>query len=354
MHMKRLSRLLPLLLLLILWGCLKDAKLPEEIASVNDEPITLREAEARRSRLFSGLSAQALPEDDETLRAQYIYVVRQLVEETVICQYMEKKGLNLEPGELEAEEARIRNDYPAGAFEQMRLEEGLDVDLWRAGLRRSLLVRKYVNTVLRSEIQPAPEKIIEYYNSHADEFIVPEQWHFIQISGLDRKEVESARNAFLAAKNATDVQKRFMVAVNDVQAGADMLPEAFRKELAGLTPWGQAPVKPYEKEFRALVLLENIPQQQLDPTTATERVERILMEDALADAYAQSVSRLVSKAKVRVADALLYPSADSDAATQAAPEQTNATGDHVAPGQGNTTQPHVPNVGDNATEIDPE
>jgi hypothetical protein len=291
-------------------GCLEDRVLPNtlvsrEVASVDGIPITFREVESRRARLFNGLSVQGAHETDARLREQYLYVIRQIAEEILISRFMEDKGAGLAEGESEAEEDLIRRDYPPGAFEQMLLEEGINLDLWRGQLRRTLLVRKYIAMEIRPQVMPTPEAIQEYYNSHAAEFIIPEQWHFFHISGSDKTEVEAARKAFLANKNATDVQKRFLVTVREVRTGEDMLPEDLREEMATLAIWDSTRVKPYERGFSTLVLLERTPQTPLDAASVTARVEQILTEDTSAVVYGRMMEKLMHKAKVRIADALL-------------------------------------------------
>jgi hypothetical protein len=303
--------LLPFLLVLA-GGCREEKILPNtllsrEIASVDGVPITFREAESRRARLFSGPSGQITHETNERLREQYLHVIRQIAEEILVSRFMEAKGADLAAGELEAEEELIRGDYPPGAFEQMLLEEGINLDLWRGQLRRMLLVRKYIAAEVRPQVLPTPEAIQEYFNNHSEEFVIPEQWHFFQISGLDRTAVESARKAFLASKNATSVQKLHRVIIHEVRAGADMLPRELSKELAALSVWSATQVKPQEQGFSSLVLLEKTPQTPLDAASVTARIEQILTEDTLAAAYGQRVEKLMLKAKVRIADALLRP-----------------------------------------------
>lgn len=342
MEMRGLIRLLPLLLLLLLPGCLETyGRYEGEVASVNGQSITFREIETRRARLFSGLSAQVKPLDDEILRTQYLYVLSQIIEELVVCQYMEKKGFSLDPGEPEAEEERIRRDYPEGAFEQMLLEEDINLDTWRDELYRSLMVKKYINTVLRPEIMPSPEEMLWYYNEHKAEFMIPEQWHFIQISGMDKQEVEFARDALISSKDPETVQKRFMVTIHDIKTASEMLPEDFRRQLAKLSPWSKSPVSTHEKEFRTWILLDKIPQMPLDAASITARVERVLSEDKLAQAYTQAVNKLVSKARVHIADGLLYSAAERV-------ERAASAGNGQAVAQGNATLPVVPDS--NATE----
>jgi hypothetical protein len=159
---------------------------------------------------------------------------------------------------------------------------------------------------------PAPEEIQKYYNSHSEEFIIPEQWHFFQIFGLDKSEVESARQTFLMNKNATDVQKRHMVTIREIRTGGDMLPQNLQKELAPLAVWTATPVKAYEQGFSCVVLLGKTPPTPLDAASVTARIEQILTENTLAAAYRQRVEKLMHKAEVRIADTLLQPAEEGE------------------------------------------
>jgi hypothetical protein len=282
-----------------------------EIASVDGVPISLREAESRRARLFNGPSGKLVHETNARLREQYLHVIRQIAEEMVIARFMEGKGAGLSAEELEAEEDLIRDDYPPGAFEQTLLEAGINLDLWREQLRRALLVRKYIAAEVRPQVMPAPEAIHGYYNIHNEEFIIPEQWHFFHIFGLDKAEVESARKAFLASRNATNIQKIYMVTIRNVRVGGDMLPQELSTELADLAIWDATRVKPQERGFSSVVLLEKTPRTPLDAASVTARIEQILTEDTLAAVYRQKVEKLMRKTKIRIADVLLRPVEES-------------------------------------------
>jgi hypothetical protein len=286
-----------------------------EIASVDGVPITFREAESRRAHLFSNPSSIRSLETNAALREQYLYVIRQMVEEILITRFMERQGKDLSEGELEEEENLIRGDYPPGTFEQMLMDEGINLVQWRQQLRRMILVRKYIATEIRPRVIPAPEAIQEYYNSHSGEFVIPEQWHFLQISGTDKAEVEAARKALLADKNATKAQRLHLVTIREVQTGSDMLPEDIRRDLAKLAPWETTWVASPEKGFSVLVFLDKTPQAPLDAARVTARVEQILTENSLAEAYGEMVARLVKKAKVRIADVLLLPDKEEGTGT---------------------------------------
>ncbi len=322
----------------LLAACAEDVPMPGEIASVNGQAIFFQEAESRRIHRFAGLHTSGAPVDGETLRSQYAYVVRQLIEEVLICQYMEKKGLRPAPDALEREEALIRGDYPKDGFAQMLVEEGINLDLWRASLLRGLVVRQFMTDVLRPEVSISADEVNAYYKAHSQDFIVPEQWRFMRITGVDKKQVEEARNRFLSTKNATAVQQQYTVTMHDIRTASDRLPEEDAKELAGLTPWKAAPARTFGREFKTFVLMEIIPASVLGTEEIYRRVEQVLVEEKLQSVYADWIRKQTAKADIRLAPVLLSGG--------------NATLPLSLTGNRNASSP--PSGGDNGTLADPE
>ncbi len=282
-----------------------EGMMPGEVASVNGQGVYFSELESRRSRLFDALSPDEPPAIEAALQEQYRYALQGIIDELLICQYMGRNKLDLAPDALAAEEALIRADYPEGGFDQMLLEEGISLDLWRESLRRGLLVRKFQAEVLRPEITISPDEVNAYYKAHAGEFLIPEQWHFMQISGIDKKEVEQARDSFIQTRNATAVQLSRPVSIHDIRAAIDRLPEAVSGELARLMPWKAAPVKPFEKEFRVFVLLEKTPATELGTEEIYRRVEQAIAEEKLQSVYVRWMEKQRAKAAIRIAPELM-------------------------------------------------
>ncbi len=310
---------------LFLWGCKYPSIMPGEIASVNGQSISYREVEIRRINQFAGRSPEARTWNETTLQAQYRYVLNQIIEELVICQYMESKKLVLEPGVLDAEEKLIRDDYPENTFDQMLAEEGVNLEEWREGLRRRLVIRQFLTQVLRQEITITSDEVQRYFTEHSADFIIPEQWHFMQITGPDKKTVENARGSFIATRNATAVQKEFLVSIHDIRVGKDRLPEDLTKELAPLALWKGSPVKAVDEEFRTVVLTDKTPASMLEAAEMAKRVEQALAEEKMRELYAAWVSKRVANADIRIAPALLVERKETEEPAPGSPGPHNAT-----------------------------
>lgn len=310
MNTERLSFFSGLFLLLTIsfsFVCTAHAAFPGEVASVNGQGISFRELESRRALLFAGTSPKAPILDDSTLQVQYRYVLGKLIEEAVICQYMESKGLALEDGAVEAEERRIRGDYPEASFDEMLSEQGLSLESWRAGIYRRLLIDQFVLQVLRPEISIAADEVEQYYREHSDAFVIPEQWHFLQIAGPDKKDVELARDSLIAGTDPTAAQKEFLVTIHDIRMGADLLPEELLAILAPLQRNQASKAQKWEGEFRVFVLLGKTPAGTVDAAEISKRVEQALSEEKMRAIYAAWMEKRLGKANIRIAAVFAEP-----------------------------------------------
>lgn len=318
---------------LLLAACKDKRPIPGTAATVDGQIITLQELEGRRAELFSGRSPESAAVDDSVLLAQYRYVLAGLIEEQVICRFMEKRGLAASDATVDAEERRVRADYPEGGFEEMLISEGLAFDTWRRGLYRKLTVEAFLHHVLRPEVSISADEVQDYYLAHSDEFMLAEQWHFLQITGRERQDVSAALAALAAGREAEAVQKEFPVSIHDIRMGVDLLPEDVSRVLAPLKAGEASKILAQGKDLRAWVLLEKIPALLLDPAEISRRVELVLAEEKMRAVYAAWITKQKSKADIRIA----APLATGEAGPLAPPENLarNATSANATlPGAG--------------------
>lgn len=301
----RLSALLPLVLVFFACACSEGAALPGDVATVNGRGISLQDLESRRGVLFSGFSPTSASLEDAALYEQYRYVLGKMIEEAVICQYMEGKGLKPDPALLEAEEKRVREDYPPGAFEEQLEEQGLTLTRWRKDVYRRLVVEHFIGQVLRPEISISPEEVQLYYREHSEEFTLPEQWHFLQIMGPDKRDVELAGKSLLAGREPSAAQKEFLVVIHDIRMAVDLLPEELLKQLSPLQPLQASKITGREGEYRVLVLLEKVPASVLDALEISRRIEQTLAEEKMRATYTAWMNKRLPKQDIRISPSLL-------------------------------------------------
>ena len=294
-------------LALMLPACREQPVATGTVATVNGEIITFRNLEARRAVLFSGRSPRAAEFDEATLQHQYRYVLRQMIEELLISQYMENRGMVLDAGQVEAEEKRIRDDYPVGAFETLLLELAIDEDRWREGIYRRLMVEQFITQVLRPQISITADEVQQYYSEHRADFVIPERWHFMQIVGTDRGEVEKAGKSLTVRKNAAAVQQEHFVTIYDINMGVDMLPQELLDDLSRLQPWQASAARVADDAFKLFVLVEKTPSTMLDAAEMSRRVEQALADEKVRAVHANWMQARMRKADIRITSPLIVP-----------------------------------------------
>ncbi len=284
-------------------GCDRQLQiLPGTVAVINGRDISLRELEAQRIMLFADTGEGDL--EEEVLRKQYTDALRQILVQEIVRTHMRKQGITLPTGAVEKQEELIRSDYPVGAFEEMLVEMNLSLDIWRSMLERRLLVEHFVNKELRSEVSIPAGEVEEYYKAHAAEFITAEQWHYVEITGVAKTDVEQVRNTFSSVEDALASQKQLGATLREIRMGKDRLPEDVRKELALLEPGKGSPVKNEGGSFRAFILLERLPPTEFTPAEVYKRVEQVLAEKKLQGLFTSWIQKQIKKTDMTLAGPL--------------------------------------------------
>ena len=312
------------LLLCLISGCNEKERPSGTVAEVNGRPISFLELEAVRNSMYTGPSSLRDIPDDAKLQAQYVRALRQIIMQELAAQELERLNKQVDPADLERMEAEIRRDYPAGSYETMLEEQGLDAVSVRLMLRRRLDMEQYVAKVLRPEIGVTPEEVQAYYEAHQKDFVTPEQWHYLQILAPVKADAEAAGKALAAGAMAVDVQKNFGGTVREVRMAKDSLPEDVRAALERAAPKTPGPAVLQSGAYRVLILLAKNPEARLDPGTIAARVETALMEGKIPDALERMLEKRLNKSDIRIAEPLLRKAAELPAGKNENPVPPNS------------------------------
>lgn len=295
---------------------------PEEkgvVAKVNGRPITQQQLEARHS--FAALSGPGESNPSVTkLQEEYGQVLSDLVVLALVEQTLEKRGLQVTDEELAAAEAEIRADYPEGAFEQVLVEEYIDLDAWRQQLRSRLTVEKFYREVLRPEIKLDYQEAEAYYKEHIHDFYLPPRVRFFMLRGPSLDVVNQAVEVVARNLDAAAVSGQVpQVQVQDLKMREDRLTAAWRDALKGLEPGQASQALAGSDGFTRLVLVENTPAKVLDPSRAYPLVEKVLVEEKLGRVFDAWLTSQLASADIQVTPLL------SLVRPAAAPAERNAT-----------------------------
>jgi hypothetical protein len=279
-------------------GCRRDNAFPAgTVAVVNGRPISLRLLTAVHD--LSGVrGTEALTDlSVDALRRRYGNALASLTAYSLAEQELRARGLEVPPERLRSEEARIREEYPGGEFEQALLEAQTDIETWRELLHIRFVLELFAEKVLAPGLAPSPEEILEYYEKHREDFFFPPSVYLRLLTGTDRGRLEAAREALLAAPDArlppgVHARKTIMA--------KESVPEEWRGLLERLRPGEMSAPRLVDSQYLAVQLLEELPATGMSVAQAYPLVERALVEERIDESYITWMEEAVGKADIRV------------------------------------------------------
>lgn len=294
-------------------GCASQTNEEGVVARVNGEPITLAQLEAKHDlKYLAGtiLSSSSL----ERLQAEYGTALLEIVISKLVSQFLSAQGMAVSEQELGAAEAQVRADYPEGAFEQMLVEEYIDLDIWREQLKATLHQEKLFQKVLRPQISIDYQEVDAYYRENIVDFYLRPRVRFLFVQGSDKESVKKVLEMSRVEHDPAELDKRFdMLEVRGYTLYEDNIPADWRSLLEGLKPGQGSGVLMREGQgYQAMVLLERTPGRIVDLAQAYPLVERVLVERKLQEAFDAWLAAAINAAHIEVNPRLLHRESDGD------------------------------------------
>lgn len=300
------------LCLALLAACANDADDLGIIARVNGEPIYLSQLEFQHDQFQSDVAGGFVP-SVENLRSEYGDILTDLIVQELVVQELVKKDLPVTDHELFKAEEVVRADYPEGAFDQMLIEEYIDLKSWRKQLRNHLAMKKFYQQVLRPQIKIDYKEAQQYYRDHISDFYLPESLRILVVRGPSREVVGKAVEMFLTDRDQEAVATAFgQVETREVVVREGRLSATWKNAVGSLEPGQSSGVLTDRFGFEALVLLERSPAKVLAPAQAYPLVEEALLENKLRAAFEAWLAETVATAQISVSSHLLPPDEDAE------------------------------------------
>ena len=306
---KPLCAALAVLLLLGLAACSRDEDDLGVVARVNGHPIALADLEFLHD--LQSVNRPALPSVD-ILRSEYGDVLSDLIVLELVRQELEARGIPVSPEELKAAEDKVRADYPDQAsFEQVLVEEYIDLETWRRFLAYHQTVEKFNTQVLRPMIKIDYKEAEAYYKDHLNDFYLPARLRLLVIWGPGRELVERAANIYAESGDAAALADKFKnVNTREVVMAESKLPSSWKNALHGLKPKEPSPVLSDVSGFESLVLEESVPARLLDPSQAYPLVEDALLSKKMRDAFEDWLRKRLAESAISISEHLLREHAE--------------------------------------------
>ena len=312
---------------LLLAACF-EARLPDGVvATVNGEPITLRRLQTLLDSRAPSLGAMRTP-SLENMRREYGEALGTLIIYALVRQDLQRLQMAVSTATLEAAVADVKNDYGGGdGLDKYLAEESLDPAEWRALLLDHLSMLAFEKKVLASGIRISLPELRDYYQTHEEDFKMPETQRVCLISAESRKDLDGFCAVFPAA--AAEARKKVQLQCLNVRTGD--LPQSWQKAAAALKPGQCAPPRQEDGLWRGLALVENHPPTQMNLAEIYPILEGILREQKMAEAFEDWLEKSLGASTIKVAadikqDILAVPTGRVSGQSGETPAAPAATG----------------------------
>ncbi|MFP4168094.1 MAG: peptidylprolyl isomerase [Desulfonatronovibrionaceae bacterium] len=260
-------------------GCGEDNWEPGVVARVNGEPIYLRSLEAKYDFEHFEWSAEQLPQTKD-LKSEYRGILVDLIIQRLVEDQLEEMGLAVSKDEVLALEREIRKDYPEGEFENILVEEYVDLNYWREQVKAGLQWQRFEKKYLRPRAEVEVQEIKEYYRDNAQDFYVPKQVHFLLVAGPEADMVQKALEKFESGVSEGEIKDEYgEVNLHEYSMHEDQVPSVWSTILKSLEPGQSSQIKNHNNKFYALHVLSHEEEKILEPYQAYTVIEEKLMHE---------------------------------------------------------------------------
>ncbi|HEU5361091.1 MAG TPA: peptidyl-prolyl cis-trans isomerase, partial [Candidatus Deferrimicrobiaceae bacterium] len=288
-------------------SCTKSPAPPADsevvVATVNGAPITLKDLKIEIARV-RGVTP-SVPARSGT-RTEVSRALRQLVERTVVLWEGERYGVAVSDDEVEEEVRRFRADFPPGGLEKALLQEGIDAEEWREGLRRSLLYRKSTKAIVLPVAEVPEEEVKKVFEETFGKETQPERIRVRQRLFDSPEEAAGAREKIVGGASPDDVAKRFSAGEGppiDVDLGfltREELPGEVAAALFLLPAGGVSRVIPRDKTHSLFLVVQKSSSGSFSYAEKAPEIRKELFSGHREEVFRKWLEAEVAKADVRV------------------------------------------------------
>ena len=311
---------------LLLAACF-EARLPNGVvATVNGESITLRRLQTLLDSRSPSLGVMRTP-SLENMRREYGEALGTLIIYALVRQDLQRLQMAVSPVALDVAVTEVKNDYGGGdGLDKYLAEESLDPAEWRALLLDHLSMLAFEKKVLASGIRISLPELRDYYQTHEEDFQMPETQRVCLISAESRKDVEGFCAVFPGGMG--EARKKVQLQCLNVRTGD--LPQSWQKAAVALKPGQCAPPRQEDGLWRGLALIENRSPSQMNLAETYPIVESVLREQKMAEAFEAWLEKALATSTIQVAadikaDLLAVPTDNATGQGGGAPASSGAS-----------------------------
>ena len=230
-----------------------DKTAGDYVARVNGVEISQIDLERKFNLIKERYASMGVPLDDSKLNEFKDNILKSLIEQEVLLQESIAQAIKIDPEEIKAELDNFKKQFETeAAFKKQIADMNYTEDSILSQIKQSKTIQKFIEEKVMSTISISDEETKAYFDSHSDEFKMPERVRASHILlKVDPKATETSRAETLkkikAIKSKLDNGEDFAKLAGD---NSDCPSSAKGGDL-GFFAHGQM-VKPFEEAAFAL------------------------------------------------------------------------------------------------------
>jgi peptidyl-prolyl cis-trans isomerase C len=296
---------------LLLCACHEESPPPPVLLVINEQEISLP---SFQDEFEASLRNQEAIDPTRRLQLQRTFMAR-LVDRVLLEQEAQKRGISINPAEMEAAIAEFREQYPAEALEEALVAEGTTLERWQRGLAHRLLTGKLAQAVA-AEIEVSDEMVRRHFDENTEQYRRPAQVRARQLVVSTEEEALEARQRILDGDSFAQVAQAVSLSP-DAEEGGDLgffahgeMPPEFDEVVFSL-PLGQLsePVHtPYG--WHLFLVEEKRPAMRQTFEQVEQEIRQALVREQEEQAYQQWLQGVRARSRIEIDWSLLARQTD--------------------------------------------
>jgi foldase protein PrsA len=145
-------------------------------------------------------------------------VLQQMVQDALIDQYAKNNNITATDAEINAREDQIKQNFPAGSWDEMLKSRNLTEDDVHSALREQLILDK----ALGSQVKVTPAQIKDYFDKNHATFDKPEEVTARHILVPNLAEAQKVEQLLKSGSSFADVAKQYSTDPGSKDKGGDL------------------------------------------------------------------------------------------------------------------------------------
>lgn len=146
------------------------------VAKVNDRPISQDDLDRKFKLIKERYERMGVPLDDAKLNEFKENILKSLIEQEVLYQEATALGIKVDSEEINAELDNFKKKFETeAAFQKQISDMGYTEDAILSQIKESMTIQKYIDEKIMPTISITDEEIKNYYDTHPEEFEMPER-----------------------------------------------------------------------------------------------------------------------------------------------------------------------------------